>query len=80
MPKIPITARMLREIDESAIINIRLEEAIDCAGGACNSCVFDDDGKLENLPPHYPYVVSGQEPESGPRCYAVGEGLLRLLD
>lgn len=78
--KIHISAASLREIAESEKIEIRLEEAIDCEGGSCNSCVFDDGGELQNLPSHYHFVVSGHEPESGPRSCAIGESLPRLLD
>ena len=79
--KMTIPAAALREVSGSEVISLHIEEAIDCHGEYCLGStrpVLSDTGEPEPLPPHYHLVLSGQEPESGPRYYAVGEGLPSL--
>jgi len=67
-----ITAAGIRDPWESEQTTVRMEPAPNCYGGECNSYVQADDGNLEPLQPHFHILVSGQNPEAGPRCYSVG--------
>lgn len=76
--KIIVPAAALRGVSDSEVINLRIEEAMDCYGEYCLGLagpVLSDTGEPEPLPPHYHLVLSGLKPESGPRYYAVGNGL-----
>ncbi len=70
--KMRIPAAQIRDPWESERTTVRIEPAPNCYGEACNSCVHDDDGELEPLAPHFHVFESGQNPEAGPRCYAIG--------
>ena len=66
------TAASIRDPWESATMAIRIEPAPDCYGEVCNSSVHAPDGELEPLRPHFHVIVSGQEPDAGPRYHAIG--------
>lgn len=53
--------------------NLRIEPAIDCDGSECGCAVYDEEGELENLPPHFHLVESEQG--AWTRRYAFGERL-----
>ena len=38
--------------------NLRIEPAIDCDGSECGCAVYDEQGQLEDLPPHFHLVES----------------------
>lgn len=78
MPRITIPASALRSISDSGMIYLKIEEAMDCYGEHClepHGPTLDEDGDPTPVGPHYHMVVSGSEPDSGPRYYAVGAGL-----
>ena len=52
---------------------VRLEPAIDCDGSECGIAVFDADGTLIDLPPHF-HLVESQN-GAWTRPYAVGGSL-----
>lgn len=53
--------------------NLRIEAAIDCDGSACGCAFHDEEGELENLPPHF-HLVESQD-GAWTRRYAFGEKL-----
>lgn len=71
MPRIGCTAASLRDPIQSLNTLIGLEEAVFCDGSECGFTVFSEDGELELLRLHWHMVVSGTEPESGPRRFPI---------
>lgn len=49
---------------------LRIEAAIDCDGSECGLAIPDEDGSLDDLPPHYHLVES--QMGAGKRSYAFG--------
>ena len=48
----------------------RIEPVVDCDGSECGCAIYDHDGNLIELPPHFHLVES--EPGAWTRKYAMG--------
>jgi hypothetical protein len=50
--------------------NVRIEMALGCDGEECGYAIHDEDGQLEDPPPHFHLIES--EMGAGTRKYVVG--------
>jgi hypothetical protein len=71
MMKLGVPIAGLRSVRKSEGVYVRIEAAVDCDGSDCGRHWYDDEGELEQLPPHFHMIVLGKIPDAGPRCYAV---------
>lgn len=69
--KIRFPASTLRDPGDSEIMNVRIEDAVECDGSACGELSLDECGEEQNPGPHRHLVESGMAPEAGPRFYLI---------
>jgi hypothetical protein len=70
VPIITFTAEEIRDPKDSKLILVHDEDAKDCYGESCGS-YFEADGVALMPRPHSHLVITGQDPATTPRHYAI---------
>ncbi|MCU1299103.1 MAG: hypothetical protein JWO91_3381 [Acidobacteriaceae bacterium] len=59
---------LTRVVPNPAVSRVRIEPAYDCDGSACHQPIFNEDGGLNHIEPHFHLVEWESETK---RCYAI---------